>query len=247
MGNAIDRYFSTTVAIRESIKTLRTNLQFVSTDDNVKSILITSAYPNEAKTTTCIYLALSLAEAGKRVLLLDCDLRRPMMAEYMDIPRKAGLVDYIAGTSRLSDIIVPTKCENLFFVDSGPKISNSVEILSSAPFESMLSELREEFDYVIIDTPPLGSFIEAAVLASIADGALLVVEHGKVEAKVAKSIVEQLKKAHAHILGVIFTNINEKYDNYYGSYGQYSYYDYNHTKKKGRKKNKKSKSRKNRY
>ena len=155
-----------------------------------------------------------------------------MMAEYMNVPRKTGLVDYISGTCRLSDIIVPTKCENLFFVDSGPKISNSVEILASAAFESMLDELREEFDCIIIDTPPLGSFIEAAVIASIADGTLLVIEHGKVEAKVAKSIVEQLKKAHAHILGVVFSNINTKTDSYYGNYGQYSYYDYNHAKKK---------------
>lgn len=237
MGNIIDRYYSTSVNIREAIKTLRTNIQFVGHGSSIKTIMLTSTYPNEAKTTTSIYLALSMADAGNRVLLLDCDLRRPMMGEYMRTKQKLGIVDYISGTCSLSDIICPTQCENLFFIDSGPKVLNSVEIIGSVNFENLLSDLREEFDYIIVDTPPLGSFIDSAIISSLVDGTLLIVEHGKIESRVAKNVMDQLEKAHAHILGVVFTNIDIKTDNYYGnygSYGKYGYYSYNYSDTKNR-------------
>jgi len=237
MGNIIDRYYSTSVNIREAIKTLRTNIQFVGLGSSIKTIMLTSTYPNEAKTTTSVYLALSMADAGKRVLLIDCDLRRPMMGEYMQTKQKVGIVDYISGTCSLSDIICPTQCENLFFIDSGPKVLNSVEIIGSVNFENLLSDLREEFDYIIVDTPPLGSFIDSAIIGSLVDGTILIIEHGKIESRVAKNVMDQLKKAHAHILGVIFTNIDIKTDNYYGnygSYGKYGYYSYSHSDSKKR-------------
>lgn len=235
MGNIIERYHSTSVNIREAIKTLRTNIQFVGHGSDIKTLMLTSTFPNEAKTTTSIYLALSMAEAGKRVLLIDCDLRRPMMGEYMQIKQKLGLSDYISENCKLDDIIHPTECENLFFIDSGPKVLNSVEVVGSVRFENLITDLREEFDYVIIDTPPLGSFIDSALIGSLVDGTILIIEHGKIESKVAKSTIEQLKKAHAHILGVVYTNIDVRVDNYYGNYGQYGYYSYSSSDKSKKK------------
>lgn len=225
MVSSLDRYYTSNAYIREAIKTLRANIQFASVEEPVKTLMLTSTFPNEGKTTTSIYLAISLAETGKRVLLIDGDLRRPMIGEYINDRQEKGLVDYIAGTAQITDLIIPTKCENLFFLDSGPKVGNTVEILSSERFEGLIEDLRAEFDYVIVDTPPLGSFIEAAIVASVVDGTILVVENGKVEVRMAKSVVEQLKKANARVLGIAYSGVDPRTDSYYGSYyGNYYYY-----------------------
>ena len=210
----------------EAFKTLRTNILFCGND--VKVIALTSCTPDEGKSTVSMRLALSLAESGKKTLMLDTDMRKSVTLN--SIHRQGqeifGLSHFLSGQKTLNDVIYETDVENFFLVTSGSFPPNPAELLASKRFADMLTALRKVFDYIIVDTPPLGSVIDGAVVAEQCDGAALVVESGVISYRFCRDVIDQLKRSNKPILGVILNKVDMKkgsryYGKYYGHYGRY--------------------------
>ena len=206
---------------RESFKTLRTNLEFAGKSRKV--VAVTSCTPNEGKTSVSFQLALSMAESGKRVVLVDADLRKSVLRSmYKVTAARYGLSHYLSGQASLSDVLCETNVPDFYAVFSGPVPPNPSELLGSDAFTLLLDYLRREYDYVVVDTPPLGSVIDGAVVAKQCDGAALVIESGAVSYRLAQSVKDQLDKAGCSVLGVILNKVNLNSNSYYGNYyGKY--------------------------
>jgi capsular exopolysaccharide synthesis family protein len=220
MTSNIYDYFKNELGVREAFQTLRTNIQFASVDKPIQTIMITSAIPSEGKTTVALSLGISMAENGKRVIILEMDTRRPMLGNRLKQRPKYNWFNMLSGDMSIADVAVPTKVKNLFFMDIEPQMTHLVEVINSNKFSFMLQQLRNEYDVVIFDTPPLGAFIEAAVLAEKTDGSILVIGAGKVDVKKVQEVIAQLQKANAHILGVVLNGVRHSQS----TYGYYSYY-----------------------
>ena len=196
----------------ESFKSLRTNIQFCG--NNFKCIALTSCFPNEGKSMISVELARSFAEIGKKVVVIDADMRKSVMHSRYDFkPMCDGLSQYLTGQADLDDIICGTTNENLYMIPCGLFPPNPVELLASENFKRLILALRTKYDYIIIDTPPLGAVIDAAVISTICDGVALVIALNKVSRKVAAEVKNQLEKSNCKILGVIvnYTEGNKKY------------------------------------
>jgi len=193
--------------LQEATRVLRTNIQFASVDKPIQSIVITSVTPSEGKTINTIALGISMAVAGKRTLLVDMDCHRPMLGNKLKIRPKFNLKHILYDNMAISEVVVPTILKNLFFLDVEPQMKHLAEVISSNKFNSMVSKLNSEYDIVIIDTPPLGMLIEAALLANRADGTILVLKSGQNDTKEVLDVISQLEKANAHILGVVLNDI----------------------------------------
>lgn len=205
--------------IRESYKALRTNLQFCGRD--IQVIALTSCYSGEGKSTVTMNLALSLAELGKKVLVIDADMRKKVNAgRYIKGKNLAGLSDLLSGMASLKDALHMTQRENLHIIFAGSYPPNPVELVSSRSFASLLEETRRVYDYVLIDTPPLHPVIDAAVIAPLCDGTVLVMGDGMVGSREARNVVSQLKKSGGKILGVVRNRVHLSKPSYYG-YGYY--------------------------
>ena len=192
--------------IKESYKALRTNLLFCGRD--IQIVAVTSYRENEGKTTVVLNLAQSLAELGKRVLVIDADMRKSVMAgRHTRAKHPAGLSEILTGMVKLSDGLYCTQNENLHIIFSGKYPPNPVELLSGKYFAQLIEETRRVYDYVLIDTPPLGQVIDAATVAPICDGTVLVMAHNSVRFKQAVRMIEQLKKGGCKILGVVRNHI----------------------------------------
>ena len=201
--SAYDNFYT-----QEAYKTLRTNLLFCGRD--VQIIAVTSHWENEGKTTVALNLAKSLTELGKRVLVIDADMRKSVMAgRHTKAKNPAGLSEILTGIVKLSDGLYATQYENLHMIFSGKSPPNPVELLGGKYFPMLLEETRKVYDYVIVDTPPLGQVIDAAVLAPFCDGTLLVMESHLIRQKYAKSLINQLNKSGSKILGVVRNNIGD--------------------------------------
>lgn len=195
--------------MQEAYKTLRTNLQFCGKD--VQVIAITSCHENEGKTTISLNLGRSLAELGKRVLVIDADMRKSVIAaRHSNAKNPAGLSEVLTGLSVLSDCIYSTQVEKLHLIFAGQYPPNPVELLNGKYFAELINETRKVFDYVIIDTPPLGLVIDAAVVAPLCDGVMVVLADKAIRSKQAKEVVEQLHKSGSKILGVVRNNVGGK-------------------------------------
>jgi capsular exopolysaccharide synthesis family protein len=216
--------------VEEAIRSLRTNIQFCNTDRVVKTICVTSCIPNEGKSTTTINLAISMAEAGKKVLHIDADMRKPRLYKEITSKHNVGLSNFLSGMVELKDAISETNYDNLHLILCGPNPPNPAELLDTERFRLMLTALKDEYDYIVIDTPPLGSMIDAAIVASQTDGTILLIEYNTVDYKKAKMVKEQLEKANARILGVIVNKIPRR------EYKQNYYYDYDYYYKKNARK-----------
>lgn len=202
---------------KEAYKTLRTNLEFAGR--NVKVISLTSCTPNEGKTSVSFQLALSMAEAGKRTILVDADLRKSVMrGRYKTTHEQYGLSHYLSGQVELDDACCVTNVENFHIIFAGPVPPNPSELLGGDNFRNMITILRNNYDYVIIDTPPLGSVIDGAVVARVCDGAVIVIESNAISYKFAQSVKEQLEKSGARILGCVLNKVNMTSNGYYGKY-----------------------------
>ena len=211
----------------EAIKTLRTNIRFCGEDKKV--IDITSSVPNEGKSLISLKLAQSMAQSGLRTVLIDADLRKStMMSKKISGTYNGGLTNYLIGQRDYMDFICRTNVENLSVMFTGPFPPNPAELLESPKFARLLESLKAEYDYVVIDTPPLGSVIDSAVIARYCDGVVMVIEQGKVGVKFAKSVINQLKKSECPLLGVVLNKADmqsggKRYGKYYGKYyGEYS-------------------------
>lgn len=216
---------------KEAYKTLRTNLSFAGKD--IKVISLTSCTPSEGKSSVSFQLCLSLAESGKKTILVDADLRKSVLrGRYKASREKYGLSHYLSGQAEFDDVCCRTNVENLDMIFAGPVPPNPSELLGSDAFRNLLELLRWKYDYVIVDTPPLGSVVDSAVASAYCDGAVIVVESGAVSHKFVKSVKEQLDRVGCRVLGCVLNKVNlkkspyyKKYANYYGSYGYYGNQD----------------------
>ena len=200
---------------QEAFKALRTNLQFCGKD--VKVVTITSCNESEGKTTVTLQLAKSLADLGKRVLVIDADMRKSVMAgRNTTAMQAAGLSEYLTGMADLGSCVYATQYPTLHIIFSGQYPPNPVELLSSRHFAELLRNAAANYDYVLIDTPPLGSVIDAAAVAPHTDGVMLVLGN-KVRSRQAQEVVAQLERSGSKILGVIRNNTSKKADKYYKS------------------------------
>ena len=205
---------------RESYKTLRTNLEFAGRSRKV--FAVTSCTPNEGKTSVSFQLALSMAESGKRTVFVDADLRKSVFRSmYRVSAARYGLSHYLSGQASIGDVLYETNVPDFYAVFSGPVPPNPSELLGGEAFGLLLEYLRREYDCVVVDTPPLGSVIDGAVIAKQCDGAVMVIESGAVSYKFAQSVKDQLDKAGCSVLGVVLNKVNLNGSGYYGNYGRY--------------------------
>jgi succinoglycan biosynthesis transport protein ExoP len=205
----------------EAFRQLRTNLQFVDIDRTPRSIVVTSSVPNEGKTTTATNLAIALAESGMRVLLVEADLRRPRIAEYLGIEGAVGLTSVLIGQAELADAVqVWGKTRQLHVLPSGPTPPNPSELLGSQGMAELIRELELSYDLVLVDAPPLLPVTDAAVVSTAVSGALVVVRHGHTKREQLARAVQSLRSVDATIYGVVLTMTPAKGpDSYYYGYG----------------------------
>lgn len=212
----------------EAYKSLRTNLKFIASTSGASSFIITSAVPEESKSNTAINLAITLAQDGKRVILVDCDLRMPVLHKYMKTTRgRKGLANVLAGEVELENSIIKFADINIYALVAGTIPPNPTELLSSPAMEEVIYQLKEQYDYVILDTPPVSVVTDAAILGNLVDGALLVVRSKYAPIDAVKLAKKKLEEVGVRILGVVLTRYNVKESNkktgYSYSYG-YEYY-----------------------
>lgn len=207
----------------EAYNVLRTNIQFSGQD--VKVIALTSCGMNEGKTVLSLHIGRSLAELGKRVLVIDADMRKSVMAgRNADAKGAKGLSEVLIGQENLQDCIYKTQYTNLHVLFSGKYPPNPVELLNGKYFERILDAVRDVYDYIIIDTPPLGMVIDAAVISAKCDSAILVIGNTNVKYTQAQEVVSQLEKSGCNVLGVVLNNADNKRKGYYKKKGSYGYY-----------------------
>ena len=212
-------------AMNEEIKTFRTNIQFAGKDKQV--ILVTSCIQGEGKSGTAFKLARSLTELKNKVLLIDADLRASVMIGKIEGTKpKLGLTHFLSGQTSFSDIVYGTNVRGLYTCVAGPVPPNPTELLSGKLFSEMVESMRKTFDYIIIDSAPMGMVVDAAILARQCDATVLVVESGTIKYKFLQKVKRKLEETGCPILGVVLTKVphgsNQKYYNkYYGKYNKY--------------------------
>lgn len=207
---------------QEAYKVLRTNLQFCG--DHVHVIALTSCRENEGKTTIALSLGKSLADLEKKVLVVDADMRKSVMAgRNTTVKNAVGLSELLTGQRALADCVYATQYEFLNILLAGKYPPNPVELLSAEHFAALLKELREYYDYILIDTPPLGRVIDAAVIAPSCDGTILVIDGENVRRVQAQEVVEQLTKAGSKLLGAVRNHTKKKTGKSYYYRDEYGY------------------------
>ncbi len=207
----------------ETFRMIRTNLTFMSVDDPLRSFVVTSALPLEGKTTVASNLAISLAQFGRSVLLVDSDLRRPRLHRVLEVDNDLGLTALIGGRTTLSAALHTTKIDGLSVLTSGPIPPNPSELLHSAAFARVKEELLARFDYVLFDSPPIGAVTDAAILATQVDGALLVVRAGSSTLHAVSGARKQLNSVSANLLGAILNDADLRIKGYRYGAGSYTY------------------------
>ncbi|MDF2543543.1 MAG: tyrosine protein kinase [Herbinix sp.] len=209
----------------EAYKTLRTNVAFCG--KKIKVIDITSCAPGEGKSVVSFHLAMSLAEAGKKVVFIDADLRKSVLLGRYHLDQEVkGLTHYLTGIIHKEEVIYETNIKNLSMIFAGPVPPNPAELLGNKYSTTLIDELRDEYDYVIIDTPPLGSVIDSAIIAAKSDGAILVVEANSHSYRMIASVKTQLEKAGCKILGAVLNKVDMDSKSYYSHYSGKLYKKY---------------------
>lgn len=231
--------------LSEAYRTLRTNIQFSKADEPVKTILVTSAAPKEGKSTTVANLAITIAQMGLKTLLIDTDLRRPVLHKLFNVDRRTGIANVLVGNCSLDDAIQDSTVENLSIISCGTLPPNPSELLSSNRMDEMLKELKSRFNTILFDSPPVIAVTDAAVMAPHVDGVLMVVNSGGTQREALLRASELLKHVRARVLGVLLNNIQIR--NVYGSYYYYYYYHYYYGKDGEKKKKRRSRRRKHSY
>jgi polysaccharide biosynthesis transport protein len=211
----------------EAYQTLRTALLFARKSDRGQILLVSGTAPGEGKTTTVVNLAKLLAVSGESTVVVDCDLRRANLHNRLSVAREPGLTDFFVKQSDLKDLIQPTKIKNLFVLTAGPLPPNPPAILARESVADFLEQLRRQFRWVIVDSPPLASVTDALLLARHADMTVLVVQHDKVDKKVIKRSLGALRKVTDNVLGAVLNAVDVKTRGHY-------YYYYQHHKEADR-------------
>jgi capsular exopolysaccharide synthesis family protein len=250
----------------EAFRALRTNLQFLRLETKGKVFLITSAFVQEGKTVNAINLALIMAQAGNKVLLVDADLRKPLVHKYYGLPIGPGLTDYVLGNYRwnevtntisdimlgefgIDDILKTPGMDTLHIVTAGTKPPNPSEILSSNRFRQFLKEVSKDYNFIFVDAPPVMPVADASDIARLADGVILVYMTGKIGRGVLKRVKTNLENVDAKLTGVILNKVRSDAGGEYYQYHSYYYYGSEPEVKKGKKirKVKSSKSSKKKF
>ena len=210
--------------LTEGLNQLKTNLAFCGKD--IKVITITSSVQNEGKSSVAFDLSKTMAEGGKKILMVDADLRKSVLAAKYHIQGiDKGLSHYLTGQAEIEDIIYETETEGFYLSVAGPLSPDPTSLLDSDQFQKFIDKVREDYDYVIIDAPPLGVVIVAAIIGKYCDGAVLVIEQGVIKRKVVQDVIKQLKTGKVRILGAVLNKVDERI----GAYGAYDYkYSYSY-------------------
>ena len=222
--NTVDS--TTNFQITEAYKAFRTNVQFAvsASEGKCKRIAITSALPKEGKTITSINLAVTFAQTGAKVLLIDCDMRRPRIHRYYDLESRVGLSNILSGMCTVADAVKKTTRENLHVIPAGLIPPNPAELISSDAMKNTLDELSEAYDYIIIDTPPVNIVTDALALVPYVDGTVVVVRSAQSTHPETKKVLTKYEYANAPILGFVLNNvISSATKGYTSKYRNYSY------------------------
>ena len=209
--------------VAEAARTLRTNLMFMNPDKPFRRLLVTSAAPAEGKTTVACSIAISLAQGGQRVCIVDCDLRRPRLHRIFGRAGDAGLTNCLVGDASLDEVAQPTMIENLWCIPSGPTPPNPGDLLHSERFKKFLSEVSERFDRVILDSPPVVAVSDSAIISALVDGTVFVIRAFSTTRALSKQGMRALRDVDAPLAGAVLNAVNlRKHE--YGYYQQYYYY-----------------------
>ncbi len=210
--------------LTEGLNQLKTNLAFCGKD--IKVITMTSSVPNEGKSSVSFDLSKTMAESGKKILMVDADLRKSVLAAKYHIQGiDKGLSHYLTGQAEIEDIIYETETEGFYLTVAGPLSPDPTSLLDSEQFQKFIDKVRDDYDYVIIDAPPLGVVIDAVIIGKYCDGAVLVIEQGVIKRKVVQDVIKQLKRGGVRILGAVLNKVDERI----GAYGAYEYkYSYSY-------------------
>ncbi|MDD4212892.1 MAG: CpsD/CapB family tyrosine-protein kinase [Bacilli bacterium] len=204
--------------VQESFEKLQVNVGLASVDEKVKVIQITSSTQDEGKTTVAVNLAFSYINRGFKVLIVDLDLRRPKIHRNFELPNENGIVDYASGKCAKEALIKHTKY-GIDVVFSGNKTPYPAKILESEMIRSLLSEAKEVYDYIILDTPPVSVVVDPILVSKYVDGTLFIVQAEKTKKAIIKESLHTLENAQANVLGLVITSVKEKYTKY-----NYKYY-----------------------
>ena len=202
----------------EAYRTLRTNIQYSSFDNEYRTIVVTSSEPGEGKTVTVGNLALALAQGENKVLLVDCDMRKPSIHKNFRISNESGLTDLLLHKKTMEQVMVNYN-KNLTIVPAGRVSPNPSEMLGSRAMGTFLEEMKSHFDYIVMDTPPLGAVTDAQVLSTKVDGTILVVKAGATKKDVVMNSVNLIKKVNGNIIGTVLNGVEQSKNKYYYYYG----------------------------
>ncbi|WP_195986706.1 CpsD/CapB family tyrosine-protein kinase [Clostridium sp. D53t1_180928_C8] len=202
----------------EAYRSLRTNIQYSSFDKKYQTLVVTSANPGEGKSTVSGNLALVLAQGESKVLLVDCDMRKPSMHKKFRVTNTYGISDLLVGKQKLETVVNKVK-SNLSIITAGNVPPNPAEMLASKAMASFLEEMKKEYDYIVLDTPPLQAVADAQILSTKVDGTLIVVRAGATKKDDVHNSVSILKKVNGHIIGTVLNAAENKKDKYYYHYG----------------------------
>lgn len=214
----------------EAYKSLRTNLQFVSVDKNVKRLLVTSSIPGEGKTTVAVNLAITLAEASAKVLLIDCDLRKPSVHKYLHINTKAlgGLTNIISRNATPDECTAYLSDLKISAITSGPIPPNPAEILTSGRMTKLIDQLSDQYDYIVIDTPPVSVVTDAAAMSKNSDGVIFVIRQGTTRIESAQQAKKNLENVGANVIGCVLNAFKADKSSRAYAYYNYKKYDYSY-------------------
>ncbi|MDO4943104.1 MAG: CpsD/CapB family tyrosine-protein kinase [Lachnospiraceae bacterium] len=218
---------SSSFLMKEDYAALRTNVAFSLPGEGGKCIVVTSSIQHEGKSTTALNLAASYAQVGKKVLLIDCDMRMPVIASRLHIKedeeKKTGLSHLLIGECKESDAVRYVEKLDIYMITAGMIPADPTRLLSSSEMTILLDKMKKEYDVVVLDCPPVNIVVDACLLAGCVDGYLLVVQHGKSEKRAIASMISQIKRVNGNILGFVYTNApveDKKYGGYQYGYGR---------------------------
>ena len=198
----------------EAYRSLRSNIEYSSFDDEYRVIVVTSSVPGEGKSTTAGNLAIALAQSGNSVLLVDCDMRKPSIHKKFKISNAAGTAELLL-RKKLFEEVANKYNENLTIITAGKIPPNPSEMLASRAMTAFIEEMKKEFKYIILDTPPLQAVTDAQVLSTKADGVLLVVRAGSTKRVMVLNSVDLIKKVQGKVIGTVLNGVENKKNNYY--------------------------------
>lgn len=198
----------------EAYRSLRSNIEYSSFDDEYRVIVITSSVPGEGKSTTAGNLAIALAQSGNKVLLVDCDMRKPSIHKKFKISNAAGTAELLLRKKSFEEVANDYN-ENLTIITAGKIPPNPSEMLASRAMTAFIKEMKNEFKYIILDTPPLQAVTDAQVLSTKADGVLLMVKAGSTKKELVSNSVDLINKVHGKVIGTVLNGVENKRNNYY--------------------------------